>query len=515
MSPADDIQVEVHEPEAIVATLTLPPVVIVAAETSEIEVNGVGIGVPGPPGPQGLIGPQGPAGGPEGPPGPQGDPGTPGAVGATGPQGPVGQMGVQGPKGDTGADSTIAGPQGVPGERGQQGPGFIYRGLWDWQTAYAVNDIANYGGAVWIALRASQNVTCPDHPADWALYVDKGQPGADGASGATGASGPEGPPGSVSYNYTLHRSYVEDGNGDPTILPGCIHFENPASQYSGVYISGVDGDGNDIFLDLQGILTDGTIIQLQRVDYNPETYWRGVLSGDGAQYPDGAVETYPRKWSGNVPAEGERVRLTWSHYIEVDTITPDGPIGSAYRMQAAQSMGWSPQPMVGYRGIIPAGVEGAEIRYQASTFREEGQWLLQYKSASPAGWYFLGGTQLVGKLASLSAASYTASTWKAGAHSLQHYVAGELLFRFYGYVKAATACDLSFGMINGNANAVAPYQPGIVTCPANSWVPFIGMQPLTVSVATAALTFNPSVTSSLQFQAVVIEAVPKYITAVL
>jgi hypothetical protein len=187
MSPADDIQVEVHEPDQIVATITLPPVVMVRADHTEIEVNGVGIGVPGPPGP---IGPIGPSGGPPGPQGPTGPPGPTGAAGADSTQpGPPGPPGQTGATGAAGADSTVPGPQGIAGPAGPQGSGFVYKGLWDYQVLYVVNDIANYGGAAWIALRSSQNVTCPDHPQDWALYVDKGQPGQDGAPGAQGPAG--------------------------------------------------------------------------------------------------------------------------------------------------------------------------------------------------------------------------------------------------------------------------------------------------------------------------------------
>jgi hypothetical protein len=247
MSPgSDDIQVEVHEPDQIVATLTLPPVVIVKPEVAEIEINGVGIGVPGPQGVEGPIGPQGDPGGPMGPQGPQGDPGTPGATGPQGIAGPQGQIGVQGQKGDPGTPSTVPGPQGPQGDRGQQGPGFIYRGLWDWQTAYAVNDIANYGGAVWIALRASQNVTCPDHPQDWALYVDKGQPGPQGSQGAAGPQGPAGASTVMRFNFTTDGDWPSPPGA--LMSPGEIRVNgspSPVYESSEAYVSLTDLDGKD------------------------------------------------------------------------------------------------------------------------------------------------------------------------------------------------------------------------------------------------------------------------------
>jgi hypothetical protein len=234
MSPgSDDIQVEVHEPDQIVATLTLPPVVVVKPEVAEIEVNGVGIGVPGPPGPAGVVGPPGTPGGPPGPVGPKGDTGTPGPQGPIGVVGPQGPIGVQGQTGPPGANSTVPGPQGVPGQRGPEGPGFIYRGLWDWQTAYVVNDIANYGGAVWIAKRANQNVTCPDHPQDWALYVDKGQPGPQGPPGSVGGAGAANQIGVWEDATTLKGSsaLTQDANG---ITVGRDFIGNHSTDYHGL-----------------------------------------------------------------------------------------------------------------------------------------------------------------------------------------------------------------------------------------------------------------------------------------
>lgn len=84
---------------------------------------------------------------------------------------------------------------GPQGPTGPAGPGFVWRGLWSSVTNYSINDIASYGGAAWISLTNNLNSTCPDHPADWALYVDKGQPGNTGATGATGPAGPVGPTG--------------------------------------------------------------------------------------------------------------------------------------------------------------------------------------------------------------------------------------------------------------------------------------------------------------------------------
>ena len=136
-------------------------------------------GPPGPEGPPGPIGPQGPAG-PVGDEGPQGDPGPTGEAGPAGPAGPAGTDGVDGATGATGP----AGPEGVN-----------WRGLWDFATAYAVDDIVDYGGAVWIATAPNTNLPSPTHPEAWDLFVDKGQPGATGPAGPQGVAGPQGPQG--------------------------------------------------------------------------------------------------------------------------------------------------------------------------------------------------------------------------------------------------------------------------------------------------------------------------------
>jgi hypothetical protein len=144
-------------------------------------------------------------------------------------QGPKGDPGPAGPAGPPGADSSVPGPAGPQGPPGPQGPGFVYKGLWDWQATYVKNDVSLYGGAEWIALQANQNSTCPDHPADWALFVDRGQPGADGAQGPKGDTGPQGPSGSGASDATASAKGVIQLAGDlsgtaaaPTVANGAI-----------------------------------------------------------------------------------------------------------------------------------------------------------------------------------------------------------------------------------------------------------------------------------------------------
>jgi N-acetylneuraminic acid mutarotase len=96
-------------------------------------------------------GPQGPAGpiGPTGTAGPQGPLGLTGATGAAGPQGPVGLTGASGPTGPQGPAGLAGatGPQGAQGPQGAagtNGTGFNFRGVFNTNTAYAVNDVVTF-----------------------------------------------------------------------------------------------------------------------------------------------------------------------------------------------------------------------------------------------------------------------------------------------------------------------------------------------------------------------------------
>ena len=81
-------------------------------------------GATGSAGPQGLTGAMGP----------QGSQGIQGLAGAIGPQG------VQGPKGDIGSQGPT-GAQGAAGTNGTNGTGFNFRGRFDPNISYAVNDV--------------------------------------------------------------------------------------------------------------------------------------------------------------------------------------------------------------------------------------------------------------------------------------------------------------------------------------------------------------------------------------
>ena len=57
---------------------------------------------------------------------------------------------------------------------------YQFRGVWDAEYSYDVNDGATFGGQLWIALRSNLNSE-PAEGADWTIGAAKG---ADGVSGS-------------------------------------------------------------------------------------------------------------------------------------------------------------------------------------------------------------------------------------------------------------------------------------------------------------------------------------------
>ncbi len=146
----------------------------------------------------GAVGPQGPAGptglqGPTGYPGPTGATGLTGASGPIGPAGPAGLIGPAGPAGPTG-------PTGATGIAG-----LAFRGAYNSNTNYGLNDAVVWQGSSYISLAAANTGNAPDaSPAFWSLLAAQGSPGTagaagtngrDGAPGSAGPAGPQGPAG--------------------------------------------------------------------------------------------------------------------------------------------------------------------------------------------------------------------------------------------------------------------------------------------------------------------------------
>jgi hypothetical protein len=108
-------------------------------------------GLTGATGSQGIAGPQGLTGAT----GATGAAGATGATGATGSQGPIGLTGAAGPQGQAGTNGTngidgingaqgIQGISGTNGTNGTNGTGFNFRGTFDPNASYAVNDVVTF-----------------------------------------------------------------------------------------------------------------------------------------------------------------------------------------------------------------------------------------------------------------------------------------------------------------------------------------------------------------------------------
>ena len=111
---------------------------------------------------------------------------------AVGPQGPEG---LEGP----------AGPQGVPGAVGPAG--LEFRGTWDLDTSYAVDDVVAYLGSSYfchVEVITTNNIDPVTDTSRWALLASRG---ADGIQGLTGPQGPQGAQGLPGLDATLN--YVE------------------------------------------------------------------------------------------------------------------------------------------------------------------------------------------------------------------------------------------------------------------------------------------------------------------
>ena len=229
MSPADDIQVEVHEPAVIAASVTLPPAVIVTAAAPEIQVHGVGIGVPGPPGPQG-------------PPG-SGSGGTGGIDGS----GAANQIGVW-EDADTikGSSALTQDANGITVHRDfigdhsadyhglKGGTGRVLFGPLNMFIATQADTASitlnpgnnDYGSSVMISqtgVSFQKPVELPGDPtqptqAATKRYVDDhaGTPGPAGPQGVAGAQGPQGPPGQ--WTQLTQAQYDALSPPNPTTL---------------------------------------------------------------------------------------------------------------------------------------------------------------------------------------------------------------------------------------------------------------------------------------------------------
>jgi len=74
--------------------------------------------------------------------------------------------------------------------------GFVWKGAWANNAAYASGDAVSFNGSSYVSLTNTNTGNAPDSsPANWNLLARKGDAGMTGAVGASGATGPAGPQG--------------------------------------------------------------------------------------------------------------------------------------------------------------------------------------------------------------------------------------------------------------------------------------------------------------------------------
>ena len=119
-----------------------------------------------------------------------------GPPGAIGPEGPPGEQGIQGSPGPQGAQGEVGpqGPQGDVGPTGSVGPeGLVWRGNWEAETVYVIDDSVGHNGSSFIAI--ANNTGSEPPSSSWTLLSSQGDVGPTGPMGPQGIQGPIGPEG--------------------------------------------------------------------------------------------------------------------------------------------------------------------------------------------------------------------------------------------------------------------------------------------------------------------------------
>ena len=106
-----------------------------------------------------------------------------GKDGAQGLQGPKGDRGARGNKGDRGLPGEM-GPPGEPGRDGKSPRALTYRGVYDKEASYELNDMCTWHGNLWLCLVPCSNDAPPSDA--WRLAAKCGDRGKQGKQGPAG-----------------------------------------------------------------------------------------------------------------------------------------------------------------------------------------------------------------------------------------------------------------------------------------------------------------------------------------
>lgn len=230
-------------------------------------------GEQGPKGDRGLEGKQGERG-PRGEWGPKGDKGDRGEQGLQGPKGDKGDrgfsgrdgkdgvQGFQGPKGDKGE-------KGNPGINGKDGLGFTWKGDFDSESSYGVNDVVFYDGKPYLATKET-NFTNPTNSDYWVVMIN--QPIAKANVVAGGGLG-------ENDVISLIQQHSGGGGGDVTAIAGGSVFITDVSPTTSGNISNKVYEDNGTVL--SSFTTDTLFVDVDVLAKSGALYYEPTITIGG------------------------------------------------------------------------------------------------------------------------------------------------------------------------------------------------------------------------------------------
>jgi len=157
------------------------------------------------------------------------------------------------------------GPQGVQGPAGPPGPvgpaGLEWRGAWNTNSSYAVDDAVGFNGSSWFCISAvtgTGNSNPEVATTKWALLASQGAVGPQGAQGATG---PQGAGATQTLQQTVNLGNTIT-NGTLTSTLSANQFKVGDSSTTGITINPNQitskGDGGTVIVNFPTSVSGGT-----------------------------------------------------------------------------------------------------------------------------------------------------------------------------------------------------------------------------------------------------------------
>lgn len=178
------------------------------------DVTGVVVATIGGNGSSGTSGTSGTSGssGTSGTSGTSGSDGSSGTSGSSGSDGSSGTSGTSGSDGSSGTSGT-SGSDGSSGTSGTSGTSFAWRGDWDSNTIYYLNDVVYFDGSSYKVIVSDVTGYQPYYTQFWTLLALAGTSGTSGTSGSDGSSGTSGTSGSDGSSGTSGTSGSDGSSG--------------------------------------------------------------------------------------------------------------------------------------------------------------------------------------------------------------------------------------------------------------------------------------------------------------